>query len=29
MGTYHFVSRHNRSMSNATPTNEADKSSER
>ncbi|CAK79528.1 unnamed protein product (macronuclear) [Paramecium tetraurelia] len=29
MGTYHFVSRHNRSMSNATPTNDADKSSER
>ncbi|CAD8167079.1 unnamed protein product [Paramecium pentaurelia] len=29
MGTYHFVSRHNRSMSNATPTNDIDKSSER
>ncbi|CAD8074619.1 unnamed protein product [Paramecium primaurelia] len=29
MGTYHFVSRHNRSMSNATPTNDIDKSGER
>ncbi|CAD8087916.1 unnamed protein product [Paramecium sonneborni] len=29
MGTYHFVSRHNRSMSNATPTHDLDKSSDR
>ncbi|CAD8065045.1 unnamed protein product [Paramecium primaurelia] len=29
MGTYHFSNRHNRSMSNATPNNDADKSSER
>ncbi|CAD8160861.1 unnamed protein product [Paramecium octaurelia] len=29
MGTYHFPNRHNRSMSNATPTHDVDKSSER
>ncbi|CAK74826.1 unnamed protein product (macronuclear) [Paramecium tetraurelia] len=29
MGTYHFPNRHNRSMSNATPTHDLDKSSER
>lgn len=29
MGTYHFVNRHNRSMSNATTNNDPDKLNEK